>query len=237
MVLRIWARARSIKHQEAFQAVNTQLHGGTAELQCETLAAQHCLSSEAAQGLDGYETVQIYLDLTKAYEYVSHKVMVREASKESQLMGRLAIQCARSYAVQRAITFNGLATEPKCTYGSILPGCAMATHFMKLVLKPLLMQVEGGLDLSSIGNVVDDVSLQTFGPVQEAVQQAIAGHDQLVDGLTELQLKVNDKKTYVLGSSTQVVASVYAHLAIKAEAKYTKFLGVLRNSGKRRRTT
>eukprot|EP00971_Amphidinium_carterae_P100126 1979925-Amphidinium_carterae.1 len=33
MVLRIWARARSIKHQEAFQAVNTQLHGGTAELQ------------------------------------------------------------------------------------------------------------------------------------------------------------------------------------------------------------
>eukprot|EP00971_Amphidinium_carterae_P250047 4963851-Amphidinium_carterae.1 len=86
----------------------------------------------------------------------------------------------------------------------------MATHFMKLVLKPLLLQVEGGLDLASIGNVVDDVSLQTFGPVQEAVQQAIAGHDQLVDGLTELQLKVNDKKTYVLGSSTQVVASVYS---------------------------
>eukprot|EP00971_Amphidinium_carterae_P090475 1791394-Amphidinium_carterae.1 len=112
MALRIWARARSIKHQGAFQEVNTQLHGGTAELQCETLAAQHCLSSEAAQGLDGYETIQIYLDLTKAYEYVSHKVMVGEASKESQLLGRLAIQCARSYAVQRAITFNGLATKP-----------------------------------------------------------------------------------------------------------------------------
>eukprot|EP00971_Amphidinium_carterae_P143081 2834981-Amphidinium_carterae.1 len=237
MVLRIWARARSIKHQGAFQEVNAQFHGGTAELQCETLTAQHCLSTEAAQGLDGYETIQIYLDLTKAYEYVSHKVMVGEASKESQLLGRLALQSARSYAVQRAVTFNGLATQPVRTCGSILPGCAMATHFMKLVLKPLLQRVESALDLATIGNVVDDVSLQVFGPVQDVVRQAISGHDQLVDGITELQLKVNDKKTYVVGSSTNVVAEVYAHLAVKAEAKYTKFLGVLRSGGKRRRTS
>eukprot|EP00971_Amphidinium_carterae_P197831 3926134-Amphidinium_carterae.4 len=191
----------------------------------------------ATPGLDGYETIQIYLDLTKAYEYVSHKVMVGEASKESQLMGRLAIQSARSYAVQRAVTFQGLATEPVHTNGSILPGCAMAAHFMKLVLKPLLQRVESGLDLATIGNVVDDVSLQVFGPGQEVVMQAIAGHDQLVAGITELQLKVKDKKTYVVGSSTNVVAGVYAHLAIKAEARYTKFLGVIRSAGKRRRTT
>eukprot|EP00971_Amphidinium_carterae_P065098 1290249-Amphidinium_carterae.2 len=83
MALRIWARARAMKHQQDFRAINTSLHGGTAELQCETLAAQHSLSTEAVQGIDGYETVQVYLDLTKAYKYVCHKVMVGEASKES----------------------------------------------------------------------------------------------------------------------------------------------------------
>eukprot|EP00971_Amphidinium_carterae_P234369 4650574-Amphidinium_carterae.4 len=219
MALWIWARARAMKHQQDFRAINTSLHGGIAELQCETLAAQHSISTEAAQGIDGYE-------------YVCHRVMVGEASKESRLLGRLALQSARSYAayaVKQAVAYDGLATEATITRWSIPPGCAMATNFMKLVLKPLLQQVVGGLELATIGNVVDDVSLQTFGPEREVVEQAIAGHDQLLTGLTNLCLKVNDKKTYVVGSSMEVVAKVYAHLAVKAEAKYTNFLGVLRS--------
>eukprot|EP00971_Amphidinium_carterae_P133718 2648692-Amphidinium_carterae.1 len=66
--------------------------------------------------------------------------MVGEASKESSLLGRIALQSARSYAVKRAVAYDGLATEATVTRGSILPGCAMATNFMKLVLKPLLQQ-------------------------------------------------------------------------------------------------
>eukprot|EP00971_Amphidinium_carterae_P065396 1295735-Amphidinium_carterae.1 len=152
------------------------------------------------------------------------------------MLRRLALQSTRSYAVKRAVAFEGLTTEAKVTPGSILPGCAMATHFMKLVLKPLLMRVSHGLDLATLGNVVDDVSLQTFGPQEDVIQQATCGHQQQVQGLTDLHLKVNEKKTHVVGSSQEVLSCAYREIAGGKSASHTKFLGALRSTGRRRRT-
>eukprot|EP00971_Amphidinium_carterae_P347554 6489619-Amphidinium_carterae.3 len=106
-----------------FKKVNASIYGGTAELQCETLAAQHAITSEAAQSIDGYAALQIYLDLTNAYEFVNHQVMIGQASEESGLLGRLALQSARSYAVQELIVgqaYSALNSRPGSKYAKFL---------------------------------------------------------------------------------------------------------------------
>ena len=112
----------------------------------------------------GTDSATVLLDLKKFYEHITHPDFFAAAGKYdfnlNLLRGLVAI--SSGFGV---LFYDGAVSDFLKASGAVIAGCSTATTLAELLLLgPLTNAISGKLQLRRIRNVVDDISLQSFGP-------------------------------------------------------------------------
>ena len=88
--------------------------------------------------------------------------------------------------------------------GTSAAGCSCATACARVATLRLLQNISASYSGIFLCNVVDDVSLQGFGPSAGIVDQLPSAEQSLSQSFRELQLPVHVKKRKYLASSADL---------------------------------
>ena len=108
------------------------------------------------------------------------------------------------------LVFDGAISEGIQATGAIIAGCSAATTLAKLLLLGPLSAVVHGRPQLQVRNVVDDVTLQCFGPFKLVSDQLGSGVEHMLSCFAELELPVHLKKCKFLASSPELAAMLNA---------------------------
>ena len=130
--IRVWMRARAC-HAKAWESVNASrnLYGGAG------MGAQRAAWVEAFQAeascLNEIEHAQALLDLTKAFEMVSHAKLVQAAKKRGYPLSLLRMSL-EAYRLNRTVGIDGVYSRIVEPTRGITAGSGFATTELRLLL-------------------------------------------------------------------------------------------------------
>ena len=176
------------------------------------------------------------VDLTKAFETVSHQALIDAATKKGYplLLLKLALD---AYRIDRAIGIDGTFSQRlKATQG-ITAGSALATTELKLLLLDVIAEVNTnfGGDLG-VTLYVDDLTISARGSTACVTSTLARATDQVVAHFQRLGMIVSQKKSVVVASShatARRIASYVTSRAIRPRSR-AKLLGVGTAGGNKR---
>ena len=129
-------------------------------------------------------------DISKFYERISHQRLLREASAVGFPLRFLRAACAL-YKGPRVLRLGQTYSQLVRTEGTVIAGCSHANTLARFLCFRLLEKLGNAMPSAHLNNIVDDFSLQVLGSQRHVVAVVTRAGNELVDGLTELQLKVN----------------------------------------------
>ena len=114
------------------------------------------------------------------------------------------------YSGFRRILYDGAISGRAQASGTIIAGCSAATTLAKLALLGPLTRAVSCRPQLQVRNVVDDVSLQAFGPCAVVSDQLPTAVESLFQSFRELELPVHLKKCKFLASSPELATMLNA---------------------------
>ena len=215
---RLWGKVRrqiaaqwEREHQRAF-------FWGGAGKSVEQCVWEQCLDGEYALAT-GRKAASVLIDLTKAYEMLSHRMCLGRFIDAAVPM-RYARWCLLCYGGPRVLRLDGVFSDVFQVGASIVAGCAGATTLLRAVLLQTCdLASQAGLEMAtrfSLKVVVDDITVQGLSASQEApdayedFEAEMGKIVGMVAGGLEGQIgaTVSDDKTVVIGTSEAVVERV-----------------------------
>jgi len=234
-LVRIWARARSVvaKRWEAANA-RPQLYGGVG-MGAQRAAWQAAFRAENA-ALCGGRHAQALLDLVKAFETVSHAVLVRAAARHGFSPWLLRMSLA-AYRLPRAVGMDGAYSRLIVASRGITAGSVFATTELRVVLLDAIDITCARWPSMSLSVYVDDATLEAAGQGVLPAAVVAGATDTFVQYAEDvLELTVSVAKSVTNASSFRD-AALTARLCRTGKLKpvrSTKLLGAPAGGGRRR---
>ena len=131
-LIRLWMKARvSLARDWEHANADASLYGA-AGMGAQRAAWLEAFNTETA-ALNDLEHAQVLLDLTKAFETVSHQALIDAATKRGYPLDllRMALQ---AYRMERAVGINGTHAQAARGSRGITAGSGLATFQLRLLL-------------------------------------------------------------------------------------------------------
>eukprot|EP00971_Amphidinium_carterae_P019349 381020-Amphidinium_carterae.1 len=126
------------------------------------------------------------------------------AARSRQFPERLAYMACAAYTQPRRIQWRGQATCAWRVCGTIVPGCGMANALAMLVMQDAHEEVAAlGLNLE-LKNVIDDLSIQSYGSSGEVVEAIHLGSEVLLSWLQRQGLPPAPEKSVCITNCSHV---------------------------------
>ena len=166
---------------------------------------------------------------------VFHTCLLQLASMISNLSCRWGLVAI--YSGPRALRYDGAVSELLQACGAVIAGCSAAATLAKhLLLEPLTKAVPGKLQPRD-RSVVDDISVQRFGPPGSTRGQLPVAAEQLLASCAALRPPVNMSKCNFLVSDPELASKLREELSLPLEnlVNHARNLGTDVNLGGLRR--
>ncbi|CAK0824062.1 unnamed protein product [Prorocentrum cordatum] len=212
LALRLWSRLRQPCCARWESDHNFPFVWGRDGRDCERAGWIHNCFAGFAMASPQFEVASLFLDIRKFYEHVRHDVPWASAQRFGfnlkLLRGLLAI-----YQAPRIVLAGGMASPPFGASGTVLAGCACATAAAKLPLLGGLLAAGAQRPLTTLRNLVGDVSFQVVGSARLVVDQLAGASGEVLRHLRAHHLPLNEGKSVFLASSAQVADGLAASWA------------------------
>jgi hypothetical protein len=104
----------------------------------------------------------LLLDIVKAFEAISHRILAAQAIKHNFQTGLLRWLLSL-FQQPRSICYQGLLTSPVSASCSIVPGSSHADLLMRLMIQPVITMIRTRWPYSCVSVVVDDLQISLHG--------------------------------------------------------------------------
>eukprot|EP00971_Amphidinium_carterae_P110745 2193735-Amphidinium_carterae.1 len=182
-LLRAWSKLRRQDAERWERSVMLPSHWSGQDKGCNRAMWEHSIRIQAARA-QGQETLSLFLDLKKFFDCVGHDAM-RVSLEEADFPTYLWRSCAALYSGPRCLEWSGCIGRIDRPTGTVLPGCAIASAVVKVLLLPLLRHLEKEWPLMSITLVFDDLGLEASGEPEGIEQGFVQAARYIVNWLTE----------------------------------------------------
>eukprot|EP00971_Amphidinium_carterae_P154619 3066121-Amphidinium_carterae.2 len=219
--VRVYGRVRKHIAQRWEQRTEHPFHYGIGHKDCEFAGWQLALLHGSARA-HGCHAASIYLDIQKAFEHVTHRLLQCSAIRHG-LPLRLLHASLVIYGSQRCITWRSICSTVFQAPGTIVAGDALATSYMRLALHTVLCEVSNlpsPLPLR-IQNVVDDISIHAQGSAEQVIATVAPAGECLMDQLCLSELPHNVGKTVVLATTHSLANDICAALHLQSAPSTT----------------
>eukprot|EP00971_Amphidinium_carterae_P335350 6471180-Amphidinium_carterae.1 len=234
-LLRAWSKLRREDAARWEQAALLPAHWSGPDKGCQRAMWEHSVRIQAARAR-GQAALSLFLDLKKFFDCVGHTAM-RDALEESGFPTYLWRSCAALYAGPRCIEWNRCVGKLDTPTGTVLPGCAIASAVVKVLLLPLLKYLASAWPFVHVTSVFDDLGMESTGHPTEIGPHFVQAARYTVSWLAERGLNLNPQKSYILSSDSHLRSRVRKDIGedMLVEAMSARQLGVVAQCGRLRR--
>ena len=206
---------------------------GVTGASCETCVWRQAAAAEYADS-KGLTAISILFDLTKAYEHLRFDLL---AARAAQLgFPRELLRLLLSfYSMDRVIVLDSVATAPIQPQRGVFAGCSFADLMMRIVVITTLDPVIARWPSARLANVVDDIQVQSIGPMAYAVRVAQGVARGLKFELDRAKMAVNEEKLMLLANTKEAADELARKVPFlsKAVVRAARNLGVDFTCGRR----